>query len=128
MEVNLTEILIALVGIVFTGVIIPLVRVAFVWLREKTQNEALLSAIEEARMVADGVVAGLQVNIVEGLKEKSTDGKLMPEEAKEIMEVAIGQFLCDLSSRTLAVIENNSDDAAEYIANLIEARLALSKK
>ena len=128
MELNLTEILIALVGIVFTGVIIPLVRAVFVWLRERTQNEALLSAIQEARMVADGVVAGLQVNIVEGLKEKSPDGKLTPEEAKEIMEVAIGQFLCDLSSRALAVIESNADDAAEYIANLIESRLALSKK
>ena len=44
------------------------------------------------------------------------------------MEGAIEQFLSDLSRRSLAVIENNADDAAEYIANLIESRLALSKK
>ena len=79
-------------------------------------------------MVADGVVAALSANVVEGLKEKNADGKLSAQEAKEIMEVAIGQFLCDLSSRSLAFIEDNADDAAEYIANLIESRLALSKK
>ena len=128
MQINGTEILIALVGLMFTGVIIPLVRAAFVWLKERTQNEALKSAIEEAQMVADGVVAGLGANVVDGLKAKNEDGKLSSQEAKEVMEAAIGQFLCDLSNRSLEVIESNADDVAEYIANLIESRLALSKK
>jgi tryptophanyl-tRNA synthetase len=128
MQVNLTEILIALIGIVFTGVIIPLVRAVFVWLKEKTQNEALKSAIEEAQVVADGVVASLGANLVEDLKKKNEDGRLTTEEAKQVMETAIGQFLCDLSERSLEVIESNADDVAEFISNLIEQRLAAYKK
>ncbi len=128
MQVNLNEILIALIGIVFTGVIIPLVRTVFVWIKEKTKNEALKSAIEEARVVADGVVAGLGANVVEGLKQKNEDGKLTADEAKQVMETAVGQFLCDLSERSLEVIETNADDVAEFISNLIEQRLAVYKK
>ena len=128
MQVNLTEILIALIGIVFTGVIIPLVRAVFVWLKEKTQNEALKSAIEEAQIVADGVVAGLGANVVDGLKQKNEDGRLTADEAKQVMETAIGQFLSNLSERSLEVIERNADDVAEFISNLIEQRLTVYKK
>ncbi len=128
MQMNITQIVIALIGILFTGVITPLVRAAFVWLKEKTKNEALKSAIEEAQMVADGVVAALGANMVQGLKESSADGKLTAEEAREVMETAIGQFLCDLSERSLEVIEQNADDAAVFISNMIEHRLALYKK
>lgn len=128
MQINLTEIIIALIGIVFTGVVIPLSRAAFAWLREKTQNEALKSAIEEAQTVADGVVAALQTNVVEGLKAGNADGKLTVDEAREVMDMAIGQFLCDLSEKSLEIIEQNADDAAQFIANLIEQRLALYKK
>lgn len=128
MEVNLTEILIAIIGIIFTGVIIPLVRAAFVWLKEKTDNEALKRALDEAQTVADGVVAGLQVNVVEGLKAKNADGKLTADEAKEVLSTAIGNFLGNLSEKSLEVIENNADDASQFIANLIEQRLNLYKK
>ena len=128
MQVNITDIIIALIGIAFTGVIIPLVRAAFVWLKEKTQNEALMSAIEEAQVVADGVVAGLGANVVEGLKRKNEDGRLTADEAVQVMETAIGQFLCNLSERSLEVIESNADDVAEFISNMIEQRLTVYKK
>lgn len=128
MQVNLTEIVIALIGIVFTGVIIPLSRAGFAWLKEKTESEALKSAIDEAQTVADGVVAGLQQNVVEGLKAGNADGKLTADEAREVMDLAIGQFLCDLSEKSLEVIEANANDTAQFIANLIEQRLALYKK
>lgn len=128
MHINLTEIIIALIGIVFTGVVIPLSRAGFAWLKEKTQSEALRSAIDEAQTVADGVVAGLQSNVVEGLKLGNVDGKLTLDEAKEVMDMAIDQFLCDLSEKSLELIEQNSDDAAQFIANMIEQRLALYKK
>lgn len=128
MQVNLTEIIIALIGIVFTGVVIPLSRAAFAWLKEKTQSEALRCAIDEAQTVADGVVAALQVNVVEGLKTGNADGKLTMDEAREVMDVAIGQFLCDISEKSLEVIEHNADDAAQFIANMIEQRLTLYKR
>jgi hypothetical protein len=128
MQVNLTEILIAIIGIIFTGVLIPLVRVGFVWLREKTDNEGLLTAITEAEKVADYVVAGIKANVVDGLKEKSADGKLTADEARLVMDTAIYQFGKDLSQRSLDVIEANADSLTDFIANLIESRLAVSKK
>ncbi len=127
MQINFTEVIIALIGIVFTGVIIPLVKAAFDWLKEKTQNEALSSALEEAKQIADGIVAGLSANLVEGLKEKSEDGKLTSSEAKAVMDEGIRRFLCDVSEKTLNVIENNADDISAYIGNLIESRLVILK-
>ena len=79
-------------------------------------------------MVADGVVAALQTNVVEGLKAGNTDGKLTVDEAREVMDMAIGQFLCDLSEKSLEAIDQNADDVAQFIANIIEQRLSLYKK
>lgn len=128
MQVNGTEIVIALVGLVFSAVILPLVRAAFVWLKSKTKNEALSTALEEAQVVADGVVAGLQANVVDGLKAKSEDGKLDADDVREIADMAVDEFIRDLSARSLAVIEENADDLIAYIGNMIEARLAKAKK
>ncbi|MGI5850416.1 MAG: hypothetical protein ACOX8Q_10215 [Christensenellales bacterium] len=128
MEIDGTQIAIAAVGLVFTAVIVPLVKVAFAWLKGKTQNEALKSAIDEARAVADSVVAGLQANVVEGLKAKSADGKLSVDETKELAEKAATMFLSDLSSRSLAVIKQNADDINAFIGNLVESRLLRLKK
>lgn len=130
-EVNVapdwTQIIIACVSLLFTAIIVPLVKAGFVWLKSKTENEALLTAINEAQTVADSVVASLQQNIVGGLKESSTDGKLSPADASNVMESAIKMFCMDISDGALRVIENNADDAAEYIRRLIEARLVKLK-
>ncbi len=122
-----TQIIIAFVGLLFSVVIIPLVKTAFVWLKSKTENEALLTAITEAQSVADNVVASLQQNIVDGLKQESTDGKLSAGEAKDIMERAIDMFCSDISDGALRVIENNTESAAEYIRRLLESRLVKLK-
>jgi len=121
--IDLTQIIIAIIGLVFTGVIIPLSRAAFEWLRSKTQNEVLMSAIDEFEVVADHVVMSLQQTVVDGLKEKSEDGKLTADEIKDVAQMAIDMFISDISTKSLEVIENNTDDISAYIANLIESRL-----
>ena len=123
-----TQILIALIGLLFSAVIVPLVKAAFSWLKGKTQNEALRTALDEARAVADNVVASLQQRVVEGLKAKNADGKLRPEEAQEVAKMALEMFLSDLSARSLALIENNADDIGAYVGNLLEARLLCLKE
>jgi hypothetical protein len=123
MTIDLTQLTIALAGLVFSAVIIPLVSAAFKWLRGKTNNEALQSALTEAQSVADNVVASLQQTVVGGLKAKSSDGKLSADDAREIAELAAEKFLSDLSARSLAVIEDNTADIVSYVSNLIEARL-----
>ena len=125
---DITQIIIAAAGLLFSAVIIPLVKAVFAWLKSKTDNEALKSAIEEAQGVADAVVAGLQANVVDGLKAKSADGKLSADEAKELAQSASSMFLSDLSARSRKVIESNADDISAYIGNLIESRLIKMKK
>lgn len=126
--VDWTQIIIAGIGLLFTAVIIPLVKAAFDWLKGKTHNEAMKAAIEEAKTVADNVVAGLQASIVDGLKAKSADGKLSKEDAQEVADMAVELFMHDISKRTLELLEDNADDVSVYIGNLIEARLAQFKK
>ena len=128
MQINVTEIVIAIVGLVFSAVVIPLTRAAFVWLKGRTQNEALRAAIDEAQTVADNVVARLKAGVVDGLKQKSEDGKLNADDAAQILEMAVDMVVSDLSAHTLALIENNADDIVAYLTNLIEARLFKIKK
>ncbi|MGE5494576.1 MAG: hypothetical protein ACM3S4_04665 [Burkholderiales bacterium] len=128
MQINVTEVVISIVGLVFTAVVIPLTKAAFAWLRERTHSEALRSAIGEAEAVADNVVASLQASVVEGLKSKSADGKLSADDIKMISVKAFDMFISDLSAKSLAVIAGNADDIGAYVKNLIEARLLVAKK
>lgn len=123
-----TQIVIAAVGLVFSAVVIPLMKAAFAWIKEKTHNEALFAALDEAQTVADQVVAALSATVVDALKEKSTDGKLSADETKEVAQKALNMFLSDLSARSLAVLESNADDIAAYVGNLLEARLLCLKE
>lgn len=128
MQIDGTQVVIAAVGLVFTAVIVPLVKAAFAWLKGKTKNEAMQAALSEAERVADGVVASLQATVVDGLKQKSADGKLSADEALDVADTAIEMFLSDISERSLALLSENADDVTAYIGNLIEARLAQLKK
>ena len=127
MQINVTEIVIAIVGLVFSAVIIPLTRAAFVWLKGRTQNEALATALDEAQTIADNVIARLMVGVVDGLKEESVDGRLSAEDAANIMDMAVDMVISDLSAGTLKLIEHNADDITAYLCNLIEARLLNTK-
>lgn len=125
---NWTDAAIFGVYLLFMVVITPLVKAGFAWLKGKTQNEALLAALSEAEAVADQVVAGLQANVVEGLKDKSIDGKLSPDEIKEVSKQAFDAFVSDISNKSLEVLADKADDIEAYIKNLIESRLAAYKK
>ncbi len=118
-----TQIVIAAAGLLFSVVIIPLVKAAFAWLMSKTENEAILTALNEARTVADNVVASLKATLVDGLKAKSMDGKLSADEAREVAEKAMIMFISDLSARSAEVLSSNADDLTAYVSNLLEARL-----
>jgi len=122
-----TQVVTAAAGLIFTGVVIPLLNAAFVWLKSKTKNLGLLAALNEAQTVADNVVASLQSTVVDALKKKSENGKLTANEAKEVAALAAKQFISDLSERSSELLKNGADDFAAYVARLIEARLVLLK-
>lgn len=128
MQMDITEVVITVVGLVFSAVVIPLVGAAFTWLKARTHNEALVSAMGEAQTVADSVVASLEANVVGGLKVKREDGKLSTEDIKVVAGSAVTMFVSDLSLRSLAVLKDNADDITAFVRNLIEARLAQYQK
>jgi hypothetical protein len=128
MQIDWTQLVIAAAGLVFSAVIIPLVRAAFIWLKGKTENEALHSALNEAQAVADTVVASLQQTVVEGLRQRTADGRLSADDAREVADLAVERFLSDLSAKSLALLEDNADDIIAYVANLLEARLLRLKE
>ncbi len=128
MQIDWTQLVIAAAGLVFSAVIIPLVKAAFTWLKGKTENEALQSALAEAQALADTVVASLQQTVVEGLKIRSTDGKLTADDAREVADLAVEMFLSDLSAKSLALLEDNAGDIIAYVSNLLEARLLRLKE
>lgn len=123
-----TQIVIATVGLVFSAVVIPLVKAAFVWLENKTENETMRAVLDEAKTVADNVVASLKATAVDAMKAKSADGKLSTAEMKEVAQKAMDMFFSDLSARSLEVLENSADDLAAYVGNLLEARLLCLKE
>lgn len=125
---NWTDVAIFCVYLLFVAVIIPLVKAGFAWLKGKTQNDALLAALTEAEKIADQVVAGLQANVVDELKAKSADGKLSQDDIKQISIQAMDMFVQDISQKSLEVLAYKADDIEAYIKNLIESRLAASKK
>lgn len=128
MQIDVTQLIIAAAGLVFSAVIIPLVKAAFTWLKGKTENEAMQAALCEAQQLADTVVAGLQQTVVEGLKKRSADGKLTADDAREVADLAVEMFLSGLSARSLALLEDNAGDIIAYVSNLLEARLLRLKE
>lgn len=126
--IDWTEILIVVVGLVFTGILIPLVRVAFKWLVAKTEQTRWQKIVHQLSVVADNAVAYTQASFVDALKEKAADGKLTLDEAKEAVGVAIDYVKANSSTEVKNFILDTAIDMEEYIRGLIEQRLAVSKK
>ena len=127
LQVTITEIIIALIGLVFSAVLIPLAKATFAWLKTKTKNVIVLAALNEAERIAERTVTSLQQTVVEGLKAKHEDGKLTPDEARDVLQMATHQFYMDISDEALAVLTDHATDINDYIRNLIEAKVATTK-
>lgn len=125
--VDWTEVLIAGVGILFTAIIIPLAKAAFDWLKGKTKNEAIQSALSEAEKIADQTVLGLKQTLVDGLKAAHADGKLTAEEITTVSGKALSLFVDSVSVKTIETLDANIEDVEGYIKNLIESRIAKLK-
>lgn len=128
MEIDITEVVVAVISLIFTCVIVPVMAAVFKWLRSKTKNEALVTALSEAETIATNVVSSLQTNVVEALKIASEDGKLSDQEVSGIRKKALDMFLSDLSKQSYDVINKNAVDIAVWVQNLIETRLLAIKK
>lgn len=127
MGIDLTEVVISVISLVFTCVIVPVMTALFKWLRSKTKNDALITALSEAETIATNVVSSLQANVVEALKSASEDGKLTDQEVADIRKKALNMFLSDLSKKSYDVINANADNIAAWVQNLLETKVTSIK-
>ena len=126
----LVKVIISIIGVVTATVIPILTKAAFAWLKEKAGliqeqklSTALVSALDEAEIVAGNVVAGLQATLVYQLREKSKDGTLSKKDVALITQTAFESFTSDISAKSYELLENNADNIMAAVGNLIEKKL-----
>ncbi len=128
---DLVEILlpiIALFLIVLIGYGVALLRKKIEEIDNEIARQSLSAALTEAELVGiDAVLATNQV-LVDELKEKSKDGKLTEDEAKEAMGVAKDYFLSHITSGSLKILEASLGPVREWLEGFLEARLSVEKR
>ncbi|NLB74634.1 MAG: hypothetical protein GX795_11530 [Firmicutes bacterium] len=128
---DLVEILlpiIALFLIVLIGYGVALLRKKIEEIDNEIARQSLSAALTEAELVGiDAVLATNQV-LVDELKEKSKDGKLTEDEAKEAMGVAKDYFLSHITSGSLKILEASLGPVREWLEGFLEARLSAEKR
>jgi uncharacterized protein YnzC (UPF0291/DUF896 family) len=128
---DLVEILlpiIALFLIVLIGYGVALLRKKIEEIDNEIARQLLSAALTEAESVGiDAVLATNQV-LVDELKEKSKDGKLTEDEAKEAMGVAKDYFLSHITSGSLKILEASLGPVREWLEGFLEARLSAEKR
>jgi len=96
--------------------------------QKETRGLALLvTALETGRQQVEAVVAKLQQTIVDGLKAKSSDGKLTPEEIKEIQKLAWEEFQKTMPKALAEVLKAAVGDLEAWVAAEVE-RAVLKQK
>lgn len=87
-------------------------------LREKAQD-----AIFTINEIIATTVFALQVTLVKEIREKAADGKLTPEEAEMVFNIAKQQITEQLSEELIKSAQYSIEDVEGYIANKIEMAL-----
>ena len=87
-------------------------------LREKAQD-----AIFTINEIITTTVFALQVTLVREIREKAADGKLTPEEAEMVFNIAKQQITEQLSEELIKSAQYSIEDVEGYIANKIEMAL-----
>lgn len=134
MQGVLLEILYMILPLLAVG-LVALVVMGLRWLKKKgdlIDNKYVKGlkddAIEELERVAKDAILYTQQTLVEELKEKSEDGKLTKEEAKEALETAKEYFYDNVSDSTLDLVSSLIGPAEDWLEEFLEAKLGESKE
>jgi hypothetical protein len=123
---TLTSLLLTLLSALVAAGISYLVRV----IQAQKENRGLallLTALETGRQQVETVVAKLQQTVVDGLKAKSADGKLTPEEIKEVQKLAWEEFQRTMPKALAEVLKAAVGDLEAWVAAEVE-RAVLNQK
>jgi hypothetical protein len=128
---DLVEILlpvIALFLVVLIGYGVTLLRKKIEEIDNEIARQLLSAALAEAESVGIDAVRATNQVLVDELKEKSKDGKLTEDEAKEAMGVAKDYFLAHITSGSLKILEASLGPVREWLEGFLEAKLSAEKR
>jgi hypothetical protein len=101
-----------------------------VWLSRKAQTHAVFAAIAKAWEVTTSVVAYVEVSIRPTVKKSFADGKLTPEEAKELRDQALELVKAGLGAATITQLEKHlggQNSLTVFLRGLIERALGTQR-
>ena len=120
-ELTLSQELLQIVLPLATVVVTAFTSWALAWLsayiKSKTENETIGFAFDRAQVIIKDVVA--KVN--QSTKEAGADGKITPEEAQTIKQVALTSINQQIPSAVKDVLELAVGDLQDWIDTQVEA-------
>jgi uncharacterized protein YnzC (UPF0291/DUF896 family) len=129
--VELAEILLPVIAL-FLAVLIgygaALLRKKIEEIDNDIARQSLAAALTEAESVGIDAVRATNQVLVDELKEKSEDGKLTEDEAKEAMGIAKDYFVEHMTSGSLEILEASLGPVREWLEGFLEAKLSAEKR
>ena len=122
-----TEIIITIVSLVIAPCLITLTKATVKALAAKTKESKLKEVLADVESAVSTAVDSISQTVVSEIKEKSKDGKLTSAEAKQVLSLATTKAETLLSVSSMAYIAENGTAISEYLADKVEAYIALKK-
>jgi hypothetical protein len=97
-------------------------------LNTKLKNDQVRQALDQLSKITKSVVQNLNQTLVAGIKAKSADGDLSPEDMREIKAKAINLIKAQMQTEFLELLAKNTIDVDGLIDTEIEASVFESKK
>jgi len=92
-------------------------------LENDTLKKAIGDALTEAQTVGIEAVKATQQVFVNEIKEKSEDGKLTKEEAKQAMKIAKEYFMSHISKHSLKILQAAIGPIEDWLESFLEAKV-----
>ena len=129
--VELAEILLPVIAL-FLAVLIgygaALLRKKIEEIDNDIARQSLAAVLTEAESVGIDAVRATNQVLVDELKEKSEDGKLTEDEAKEAMGIAKDYFVEHMTLGSLEILEASLGPVREWLEGFLEAKLSAEKR
>jgi hypothetical protein len=93
------------------------------WLKTKTNNEAVLFALNNLDSVTQAVVA----KINQSVKEAGDDGKITPEEALRIKDIALNEIKAQIPTSQKAILDKAIADLDKFVDAKVEETVSYLK-
>ena len=119
---------IALFLAVLIGYGVALLRKKIEEIDSEIARQSLSAALTEAESVGIDAIRATNQVLVDELKEKSKDGKLTEDEAKEAIGVAKDYFVDHVTSGSLEILEASLGPVREWLEGFLEAKLSAEKR